>query len=355
MRTLIRHSAFFLLAFAAVALGMDTLMQRWAIFNDPDSNPAKVRRLIQTKDPEEIPVFGSSKGRSSFIPDSLGPTVYNYSMEKCNFDVVEFLLQTELAKDRKTPVILEFNHRFFIHSPEHTIDAATFVPNINLPGVRQYLQNTGRYELRFEVPGLRYFGAVQEYIRKGFSDEGSSSRNSVKGGMFTERAAPPVLLASQVAARQRSIALREKLQHDLADVKAAISVEDRYRLKVLDAFLLFSAPPRKSTIAFTLEHALVERGRLAYVLDGDNVRHGLNKNLGFSAADREENIRRIGEVARLFAIEGLHRHQRPVRGPRETRHCHRHRGPHRGGQRSRTHRSPNTAPEAALKPCILTD
>jgi len=61
----------------------------------------------------------------------------------------------------------------------------------------------------------------------------------------------------------------------------------------------------KSTIAFTLEHALVERGNLAYVLDGDNVRHGLNKNLGFSAADREENIRRIGEVARLFADTGV--------------------------------------------------
>lgn len=57
----------------------------------------------------------------------------------------------------------------------------------------------------------------------------------------------------------------------------------------------------KSTIAFTLEHALVQSGRLAYVLDGDNIRHGLNKNLGFSAADREENIRRIGEVAKLFA------------------------------------------------------
>jgi adenylylsulfate kinase len=57
----------------------------------------------------------------------------------------------------------------------------------------------------------------------------------------------------------------------------------------------------KSTLAFTLEHALVQQGRLAYVLDGDNIRHGLNKNLGFSAADREENIRRIGEVAKLFA------------------------------------------------------
>ncbi|MDJ0872162.1 MAG: adenylyl-sulfate kinase [Gammaproteobacteria bacterium] len=61
----------------------------------------------------------------------------------------------------------------------------------------------------------------------------------------------------------------------------------------------------KSTIAFTFEHMLVERGYLAYVLDGDNVRHGLNKNLGFSAEDRAENIRRIGEVAKLFADAGV--------------------------------------------------
>jgi adenylylsulfate kinase len=61
----------------------------------------------------------------------------------------------------------------------------------------------------------------------------------------------------------------------------------------------------KSTIAYTLEHALVQRGHLAYVLDGDNIRHGLNKNLGFSAEDREENIRRIGEVAKLFADTGV--------------------------------------------------
>src|SRR5437868_5078245 len=61
----------------------------------------------------------------------------------------------------------------------------------------------------------------------------------------------------------------------------------------------------KSTIAFTLEHAIIQQGRPAYVLDGDNIRHGLNKNLGFSAADREENIRRIGEVAKLFADAGF--------------------------------------------------
>ena len=61
----------------------------------------------------------------------------------------------------------------------------------------------------------------------------------------------------------------------------------------------------KSTIAVGAERELVRRGRLAYVLDGDNIRHGLNKNLGFSPADRTENIRRIGEVAKLFTDTGV--------------------------------------------------
>ncbi|MCC7409689.1 MAG: adenylyl-sulfate kinase [Phycisphaeraceae bacterium] len=61
----------------------------------------------------------------------------------------------------------------------------------------------------------------------------------------------------------------------------------------------------KSTIAVALEQVLLQRGKHAYRLDGDNIRHGLNKNLGFSAEDRAENIRRIGEVAKLFADAGL--------------------------------------------------
>ena len=54
-----------------------------------------------------------------------------------------------------------------------------------------------------------------------------------------------------------------------------------------------------------LEEYLISKGVPAYVLDGDNVRHGLNKDLGFSLADREENIRRIGEVSKLFADAGV--------------------------------------------------
>lgn len=61
----------------------------------------------------------------------------------------------------------------------------------------------------------------------------------------------------------------------------------------------------KSTLAFELERSLLARRRLAYVLDGDNVRHGLNRDLGFSAQDRKENIRRVAEVARLLNDAGL--------------------------------------------------
>ncbi|CAI8266984.1 adenylyl-sulfate kinase [Porticoccaceae bacterium] len=61
----------------------------------------------------------------------------------------------------------------------------------------------------------------------------------------------------------------------------------------------------KSTVAVALEKALFQRGKLTYRLDGDNVRLGINKNLGFSAVDRAENIRRIGEIAKLFVDSGV--------------------------------------------------
>ena len=61
----------------------------------------------------------------------------------------------------------------------------------------------------------------------------------------------------------------------------------------------------KSTVAVAAERALIAAGRPAYVLDGDNLRHGLNADLGFSAADRAENVRRVGHVASLLADAGV--------------------------------------------------
>jgi len=87
-----------------------------------------------------------------------------------------------------------------------------------------------------------------------------------------------------------------------------VSKEERYRnmgQKGATLWMTGLSGSGKSTIAVALEKVLMQRGKHAYRLDGDNIRHGLNKNLGFSAEDRAENIRRIGEVAKLFADAGM--------------------------------------------------
>ena len=88
----------------------------------------------------------------------------------------------------------------------------------------------------------------------------------------------------------------------------AVSADDRARvLGHRAACLWFTglSGSGKSTLARAVEEKLVSRGLLAYVLDGDNVRLGLNRDLGFAPADRAENIRRIGEVAALFGDGGV--------------------------------------------------
>ena len=87
-----------------------------------------------------------------------------------------------------------------------------------------------------------------------------------------------------------------------------VSLQDRYKLirqRGATLWMTGLSGSGKSTIAIALERALFEKGFLSYRLDGDNIRLGINKNLGFSAADRKENIRRIGEVSKLFTDAGI--------------------------------------------------
>jgi adenylylsulfate kinase len=93
-------------------------------------------------------------------------------------------------------------------------------------------------------------------------------------------------------------------QHNIHWQEGEISRTDRERLiQQKGATLWFTglSGSGKSTIAIALEKALYKRNTLSYRLDGDNIRLGINKNLGFSAEDRAENIRRIGEISKLFA------------------------------------------------------
>lgn len=87
-----------------------------------------------------------------------------------------------------------------------------------------------------------------------------------------------------------------------------VSAEDRRRVLGHGGAILWLtglSGSGKSTVAGLVEKKLIDRGVLAYVLDGDNVRHGLNADLGFGEKDRTENIRRIAEVAKLMADAGV--------------------------------------------------
>jgi len=100
----------------------------------------------------------------------------------------------------------------------------------------------------------------------------------------------------------------EHKEANLTEHRPKITKNDRARLNGHRSFILWFtglSGSGKSTIAHRLEERLFEIGVRTYVLDGDNVRTGLNKGLGFSAQDREENIRRIGHVARLFIDAGV--------------------------------------------------
>ena len=88
----------------------------------------------------------------------------------------------------------------------------------------------------------------------------------------------------------------------------SITRADRERLKGHSGLTIWFtglSGSGKSTLAVATEEALYEQGRHTYILDGDNIRHGLNRNLGFSPDDRTENIRRISEVAKLFTDSGM--------------------------------------------------
>jgi len=90
--------------------------------------------------------------------------------------------------------------------------------------------------------------------------------------------------------------------------KAAVTRREREKLNGHRGFTIWFtglSASGKSTLAVAAEGALHRMGCRTYILDGDNIRHGLNRNLGFSPEDREENIRRIGEVAKLFRDCGV--------------------------------------------------
>ncbi|MEV0293687.1 adenylyl-sulfate kinase [Nocardia sp. NPDC050710] len=144
------------------------------------------------------------------------------------------------------------------------------------------LNEIGRVQLRTRQPLL--FDPYRRNRSTGsFILVDESTNNTVAAGMITGPTLPSARVVWHSTAVER----------------------DERATRGLTVWLTGLSGSGKSTVAVELERRLVASGRPAFLLDGDNLRHGLNADLGFSAADRVENIRRVGEVARLFAEAGV--------------------------------------------------
>jgi bifunctional enzyme CysN/CysC len=141
------------------------------------------------------------------------------------------------------------------------------------------LNEIGRVKLRTQQPLL--FDPYRRNRHSGsFVLVDETTNNTVAAGMITGASLPIVWHSTAVRREERGT-------------------------RGLTIWLTGLSASGKSTVAVEIERRLVAAGRPAYLLDGDNLRHGLNEDLGFSAADRAENVRRVGEVARLFADAGV--------------------------------------------------
>ncbi len=126
--------------------------------------------------------------------------------------------------------------------------------------------------------------------------------------ILVDRITHATVAAGMILDRIVADSKREPVSRNISHSRSLVKPAQRQALlgqKPCTVWLTGLSGSGKSTIAREMEKHLIEQGRLCMVLDGDNIRHGLNRDLGFSAEDRSENIRRIAEVARLFNEAGV--------------------------------------------------
>ncbi|MCB0736056.1 MAG: hypothetical protein KDC92_00990 [Bacteroidetes bacterium] len=278
-----------------MSLSLDVAFDQLFIGKNGISNEGKIGRLLEEENFQEIPIFGSSKARSAFIPDSLNPNCYNYGMEKCGFDVVNFLLEIELQKPKQSPIIIEYNHRSFISQPEHTVNASSFIPNLHHNQVVEFLKETNRMSTRFYIPGLRYFGSYTYYLRYYIKADAGVNKRINKGGNFSNFILEADVFENMVSHRLKLVARRDELLQNIESVSQVISTQERHELDFLNSYLNFtydsslvsnfsqlvSSTPRQIILVHTPNHYSEEAG----IANKDEMKAFYN-----ALADKHNNI-----------------------------------------------------------------
>jgi len=168
-----------------IALTLDVFFER-VVFRmmGPSSNIQKLNRLIYQENREEIPIFGSSIARRSYIPDSIGDHFFNYGMSGALYNTLHPLLEIESGKNKSTPIIIDFDHHSFFYHEELALDVSTFLPFVKNKKINSFLAVHGYAHSQNHVPGMRYYGSYVNYMRQASKPLIEKGEMTNKGGVF---------------------------------------------------------------------------------------------------------------------------------------------------------------------------
>jgi hypothetical protein len=172
----VKHWVLALILFSAVAAFADYAFTRWAIYENRSSDAGRLYHLAAERG-DEIPIFGSSKVYHDYVPAEMGVNAYNYGFDGVSYEVTDALLDIELAKHKTTPVVIDLKPQ-----AEHGIgDPATYIPLAFDARIRRLLRATGSMAWRYYVPGIRYFGYYDEYLKEWINDRAGLMRTVERG------------------------------------------------------------------------------------------------------------------------------------------------------------------------------
>ena len=167
-----------LVATCAIAAVGDVLVTS-GILSGEISGAAKIGRIIRSDEPTEIPIFGSSRAQCSFLPDLLAPTAFNYGIDGIGYRVVEFFLDKELRKTRRTPIIVNFDYEWW---HDRTGDLSYWIASSGDPDVKRILGDD--FRLLHRVPLVRYYGRFDEYVGYALNERMTITKTTNRGGVF---------------------------------------------------------------------------------------------------------------------------------------------------------------------------
>ncbi|NNC82912.1 MAG: hypothetical protein HKN79_04980 [Flavobacteriales bacterium] len=218
-----------------LALLIDTLFVQVVIPQQYEfSNVKKIKRLIEMDRNDEVPIFGSSIAKRSYIPDSIGQGYYNYGMAGSVFAMLEPLLKIELEKDKDTPILIDFEHHFFLSHEEIRFQMSNYIPHVDQPYIREMLKERGLFRYQYDIPGLRLFGQYDDYLldllRLRFNREYAN-----KGGLFFKDKQKDLTLYR--TRRARMIVEMKELRLLAEENPRLLTSDKRYKLELLDILL----------------------------------------------------------------------------------------------------------------------